>query len=296
MKLSLISILALSFMLPVAAAAEAWAPGVSRHGGWVDYDKDAVNKPYMDDEGMCWAAAASNVITWWQNHNAELLTSTTLPTHNAWDVYRLVYLNIGGVPANAFNWYINGISTDQYGVPQYGFGSVMDAEVYDNTKEEYNNIQWYFDGGFLSDIYSTAENPITLAVGNSDSYAMCRRIVDALESGYALVLSASAHALTLWGVEYEETDKGIVITKAWVTDSDDYQNALIESSEFSVKSSEDGNAVAMKLPTYGDGTSFVYSAVSGMRTAPSTPMIPEPTTATLSLLALAGLAARRRRK
>ena len=291
MKPTLVSVLTFAFVALQAPAAEAWAPGVSRDGGWVDYDKDAVNKPYMDDEGMCWAAA-SNVITWWQNRNAELLTSTTLPTHNAWDVYRLVYLNIGGVPSNAFNWYINGISTDQYGVPQYGFGSVMDAEVYDNTKEY--NIQWYFDGGFLSDVYSTAENPITLAVGNSDSYAMCRRIVDALESGYALVLSASAHALTLWGVEYEETDKGIVITKAWVTDSDDDQNALIESSEFSVKSSEDGNAVAMKLPTYGDGTSFVYSAVSGMRTSDN--IVPEPTTATLSLLALVGLAARRRCK
>ena len=93
-----------------------------------------------------------------------------------------------------------------------------------------------------------------------------------------------------------ETDLGTVITKAWVTDSDDYKSQLVESSEFSVKSGEDGNAVAMKLPTYGNGTSFVYDAVSGMRTAPSTPMIPEPTTATLSLLALAGLAARRRRK
>ena len=290
MKRSLISVLALSFMLPMATAAEAWAPGVSREGGWVDYDKDAVNKPYMDDEGMCWAAAASNVITWWQELNVDQLASATLPTHNAWDVYRLVYLNIGGVPSNAFNWYINGISTDQYGVPQYGFGSVMDAEVYDNTKEF--DIQWYFDGGFLSKVYSTAENPITLAVGNSDSYALCGKIVDALESGYALVLSASSHALTLWGVEYEETAHGIVITKAWVTDSDDYQNALIESSEFSVKSGPDGNAVAMKLPTYGDGTSFVYSAVSGMRTD----VIPEPTTCTLSLLALAAIAARRRRK
>ena len=290
MKLSLISILALSFMLPVASAAEAWAPGVSREGGWVDYDKDAINKPYMDDEGMCWAAAASNVITWWQNHNADQLTSSSLPTHNAWDVYRLVYLNIGGVPSNAFNWYINGISRDQYDVPQYGFGSVMDAEVYDNTKEF--NIQWYFDGGFLSGVYSTAENPVLLSVGNSDSYALCRRIVDAIESGYALVLSASSHALTLWGVEYEETDLGTVITKAWITDSDDYKSQLVESSEFSVKSGPDGNAVAMKLPTYGDGTSFVYSAISGMRTD----IIPEPATGTLSLLALAALAARRRRK
>ena len=290
--MKVLSIVALMAMTAVTQAAEAWAYGVSREGGWVDFDKDAVNKPYMDDEGMCWAAAASNVITWWEGHNAELLTSTNQPTHNAWDVYRLVYLNIGGVPANAFNWWINGISRDDYGVAQYGFGSVMDADVYDNTKEF--DIQWYFDGGFLKDVYSTKENPITLAVGNSDSYALCGRIVDALQSGYALVLSASMHALTLWGVEYEETEQGTVITKAWVTDSDDYQNALVESSQFSVKSGPDGNAVAMKLPTYSDGTSFVYSAIAGMRT--NINIVPEPATGTLSLLALAVLVARRRRK
>lgn len=71
--------MALIAMTAVTQAAEAWAYGVSREGGWVDFDKDAVNKPYMDDEGMCWAAAASNVITWWEGHNAELLTSTSQP-------------------------------------------------------------------------------------------------------------------------------------------------------------------------------------------------------------------------
>ena len=112
-----------------------------------------------------------------------------------------------------------------------------------------------------------------------------------MESGYALVLSANSHALTLWGVEYEEPANGIVITKARVTDSDDKTNQLVESSEFSVKSGSDGNAVAMKQPAYGEGTSFVYDAISGMRTdvvipEPSISMVPEPTTATLSLLAL----------
>ena len=96
----------------------------------------------------------------------------------------------------------------------------------------------------------------------------------ALESGYALVLSANSHALTLWGVEYEETANGIVITKARVTDSDDKTNQLVESSEFSVKSGSDGNAVAMKQPAYGEGTSFVYDAISGMVPRSSSPSPP----------------------
>ena len=127
----------------------------------------------------------------------------------------------------------------------------------------------------------------------TDSYAMCQLVVDALESGYALTLNTSGHALTLWGVEYEKNDKGTLITKAWVTDSDDHKNQLVESSGFvvkSVKDGADGEAIAMYLPTYTDGTSFVWGVVSGMRTD----IIPEPTTGTLSLLALAALAARRR--
>ena len=290
--MKLLALVSLFAMTAVAHAAEAWAYGVSLESGWVDFDKDSTEAEPMGDTSMCWAAAASNVITWWERHNAELLTSTTQPTHDAWDVYRLVYLNKGGVPSNAFNWYINGISRDQYGVAQYGFGSVMDGDVYNDTKGGGAQYQWYFDGGFLSDVYSTDENPVSLSVGNNDSYALCRRIVDAIESGYALVLSASGHALTLWGVEYEETDQGTKIKKAWVTDSDDHKSQLVDSVEFSVKSGPDGNAVAMKLSTYGDDTSFVFNAIAGMRTN----VIPEPSTGTLSLLALAALAARRRRK
>ena len=60
---------------------QARAPGVSISGGWVDFDKTPGDADYIaDDEGMCWAATASNVITWWQTQNAKKLMETTLPS------------------------------------------------------------------------------------------------------------------------------------------------------------------------------------------------------------------------
>ena len=287
--MKLLAIVSLFAMTAVTHAAEAWAYGVSRESGWVDYDKDSAEAEPMADTSMCWAAAASNVITWWQNQNAELLTSTTLPDEDPWEVSRLIYMNVGGFPSMAFNWWINGVSFDELKASW----AIYDKDVFDDTKGD-KSYQDYFYGGFLKSVYSTAENPVVLTYANNDSYAMCQLVVDALESGYALTLNTSGHALTLWGVEYEKNDKGTLITKAWVTDSDDHKNQLVESSGFvvkSVKDGADGEAIAMYLPTYTDGTSFVWGVVSGMRTD----IIPEPTTGTLSLLALAALAARRRR-
>ena len=115
-----------------------------------------------------------------------------------------------------------------------------------------------------------------------------------MTSGYALSISASGHAFTFWGMEYEETAYGIIINKAWLTDSDDYQTKLVETTLFDIKSSADGNAIAFTLDYYPD-SSFVIETVAGMRSTP-TNLIPEPSTATLSLLALTSLLHRRRRR
>lgn len=114
-----------------------------------------------------------------------------------------------------------------------------------------------------------------------------------------------AHAITLWGVEYDENGN---LTTLWLTDSDDYINRL-----FSVAVTLDDKADKIyfgKLVEGEDGTSYyvsedydglknIYiSQVLSLDTSLTAgwQLIPEPTTATLSLMALAALAARRRRK
>ena len=88
-----------------------------------------------------------------------------------------------------------------------------------------------------------------------------------------------AHAITLWGAEYTGEGNDRTITKMRITDSDDGSSKPVEYS------------IAFSSGTMS-GSLIRYAA--GMRTDPE--LVPEPATATLSLLALAALAARRRRR
>lgn len=80
-------------------------------------------------------------------------------------------------------------------------------------------------------------------------------------------------------------------------DIDTQKLASLGYSGISVQLSEDVTATSdfsIKL----DDLVYIYDGTTGLNGAPNIniPLIPEPTTATLSLLALCGLAARRRRK
>lgn len=108
------------------------------------------------------------------------------------------------------------------------------------------------------------------------------------------------HAITLWGVEYDEDGK---LTTLWLTDSDDYIHQL-----FSVSVTLDDKANKIYLGNLVDGK-YICDAYKGYENiyiagvyaidtseADEWQLVPEPSTASLSLLALAALAARRHRK
>lgn len=82
----------------VAPAAEVWAPGVSVNGGWYDYHKTGSNDGTMADTAMCRAASASNVISWWQNHNKSSLSASVPQNEKVFDTFKGVYTNGGGMP------------------------------------------------------------------------------------------------------------------------------------------------------------------------------------------------------
>lgn len=110
-----------------------------------------------------------------------------------------------------------------------------------------------------------------------------------------------AHAITLWGVEYTDGE----LSALYLTDSDDYENEGDTLFTLSVKLNEEDNKIY--FGTYNEETGQYKSDyginvyIGGIYALDTTvtknwQLVPEPTTATLSLLALAALAARRRRQ
>lgn len=204
--------------------------------------------------------------------------------------FRTVYGNVGLTPTYGLNWWINGV--------QNNWGDDIRPDGYDETGfpsiETKENAAWPF-GHFLSSVYSTQDNPVAIAGNPNDnnSKAMTLGILNALESGYAVSISVYseagnfqvAHAITLWGAEYSGTGNDRVISAIWVTDSDDGKEQLIK---YSISTKESAIAISS-----GDLSGSIIRYAAGMRTDN---VVPEPATATLSLLALAGLIARRRRK
>jgi MYXO-CTERM domain-containing protein len=110
-----------------------------------------------------------------------------------------------------------------------------------------------------------------------------------------------AHAITLWGVEYENGE----LVRIWLTDSDDVDDRTDENGLFSVPVIMDRDKNMIYLDDDpGDGAIFceeygydvfIAEILSIKPSEAATWSVPEPATATLSLLALAALAARRRR-
>ena len=108
MKKSILSTVVFLVSVLAAPAAEVWAPGVSRDGGWYDYHKSGSNDGVMADTAMCWAASSSNVIAWWQGHNASSLTSTTPQGEQIWTTFRAVFMNVDSNASHAYQWWMNG--------------------------------------------------------------------------------------------------------------------------------------------------------------------------------------------
>lgn len=263
--------------ISTSLAMEVWAPGVSLESGWVDYNKEDGSYYYNDDSGMCWAATASNVITWWQTLNADTLTANKveLPDETPWDVFRQKCPNYGSNPRYAYGFWIN--------------GTWDGIQVDKNFTPSFNA-----NGGYLKDVYNTTLDPIFIqGSDSSDVYTKAASLVGALEDGYALSIEVgtndgtSSHAITLWGLDYHLDGENIILDYAYITDSDSGYGLTKAQFEPYGK-----GFLILKSTTTGTGNSYKFNRADGMRSE----LLPEPTTSTLSILALVALGLRRRRR
>lgn len=218
------TIAALLILSPMpSSAGEFWADGVSRDTGWYDINKtwsgtNSAGNIAAHDDNYCWAAAASNVLSWWQDQLPPSLHELPgIPTGE--DIYNTIrnkaaFLS-GGYSIGAWKWYFHGDTTEYLPNPGGAY------------------YQSYIPESFL-----TAGTPDSLYITNlwiNEYSAMLPissfrdRLQFAMEKEHCgITLSVNlptfnnGHAITLWGAEYDDvTNK---ITKLFITDSDDTKN------------------------------------------------------------------------
>lgn len=320
MKKTLLSMFVCGVAAFSCAAAEIiWVDGVSESGGWYDANKSSTTNA---DNMMCYAASASNLIAWWQNKLPGVPAGTPTDLDAIWAKYVASANNgatLAGNVALSLNWWLSGIYTplsDEEGA-RHAYGWWL-GEVYSELRPA--NGYYYDQCGLTIDdlwnfssyniYYDAAENVNYFRTAYDCGEVDLRKWMTegkAISLGVANDAGTLAHALTLWGIEYDENKN---MSKLYLTDSDDARTGdivaeLVEATVDKIGENGEiyfhteaqewqvGNTVYTRQAMYEEGTYIDH--VYFLDPYAFIVTIPEPGTATLSLLALAGLAVHRRR-
>ena len=275
-----------------------FADGVSLSSGWYDVNK---LKNGGGDINMCWAASASNIIQWWQDRYVEAgntlpSTAVTGPGTKVYpegykynlalmELYRDLWWNgKGGSTDHGVIWYFEGRNIQQYASE----GSL--AQPNDNTSGGYYSSIWnqilqetYHEYSYLSfsnliagefNNYSIWGNGSGLQ-GEARLKKFSDLVVEFIDRGVvSFVISLNSnggllHATTLWGYEIDNATG--MITKLWITDSDDMHQSgngdptVQMLREYSV--SFDGSKVKLSGAPYGNCWAISLLPVSGYGSA-----------------------------
>ncbi len=222
-----------------------FAPGVSASGGW----KNATKKWYNYDSGLCFAASASNLLSWYLNRYHEVNPGNNygfeteeedIFNHfrSGWDP------DTGGDPIEALSWYFTGgfpsnNPNPSSGVPLTGRDKGAHLRMLpNNTCKHWAWISFNWDPQVEFDIYGSYEDQQfpyiewVRGISGNDPFAtwegFSQHVIRQLHYGPTVIsiipeTGANGHAITLWGADYD-VESGL-ITKIHVTDSDDAASA-----------------------------------------------------------------------
>jgi hypothetical protein len=195
MRKRILGYLSMTVLLVLVLAAPALSSSYfiyEQYGGtWHDANKTAS----PNDDLMCWAAAASNILSWgnWgaSGYNTETSIFQYLVDH---------WTNKTGYPTWAWSWWFNGSPP---AVTTYAYPDVPGGDFYPTL-----NIKNYLTAAAGGNIMNTINTYLHQGKG----------------VGMVISKGSTSHAVTVWG--YSTTNTG-TYSNIYITDSDDGTVGLV---------------------------------------------------------------------
>ena len=243
---------------PAEGKSIVFVDGVTATSGWYDVNK-VKDGTVNGDINMCWAATAANILQWWQDRYVE--QGNELPEgcpDGKGETYELAIMEVfhtqwdntyGGHAFHAVKWYFEGVNVcegwNRQAQPlQRGSGGYFkheweQIEPYMYTghnlgyTQDYNNYYLWGSGSGLN------------ATGRLKAFTeLVELFIDKGMTSMAIAQRENYggvhHSVTLWG--YEKDNETGLLTRIWITDSDDSAQWPREPvlHEYKVSSTESG--------------------------------------------------------
>ena len=272
-----------------------FAEGVTLNSGWYDVNKKG-NGQTNGDINMCWAASSANIIQWWQDRY--VAAGNTLPANavtGPGTTYELALMEIyhdlwdnskGGSVSHGVTWYFEGrnimkeAAAGSHAQPLNNnsggyYADIWESQILPHVYHdysyvivpgilEYNNLisgefNNYYEWGGGSGLSDTEKHRrfTELVVTFMD------RGIASLTIALASNLGSLHHATTLWGYEIDNTTG--LLTRVWITDSDDMTTEPKEQilHEYSVSVHETQHTIKLSGSPYGACYAVSLYPVSG---------------------------------
>ena len=276
---------------PVEGKSIVFVEGVTPTSGWYDVNKMG-NGTLNGDINMCWAAASANMIQWWQDRyvaagNSLPASAVTGPgtvyVASAGRKYELAIMDMyhsqwnndkGCHTTESIPWYFEGVNYGQTATPgsqaypltEGGYWKGIWSSVYPHLYHGYSYMFGWYTGLYTAE-YTAYEH-----WGEGSSLSGVQRhkrfselVVQFIDRGITsmtITLNKNGglnHATTVWGYEIDNATG--LLTRLWITDSDDLVNEPKQQllNEYTVSYNAGDNFITLSSDAVRYGKCYVIS-------------------------------------